>query len=224
MVQSDKERKAKDKARRQTTDYKAKAKAREQTTEYKAKRKERYSSSENKAKAKARRQTPENKAKEKIRKQTPEYKEKAKARKQTTEYKAWNKKYDARPENREKANTRRQTTEHKVKRKNFAEERRLKILQTYSKRLSNSDIPCCNCCKKNSHVDFLSIDHIEGKKQMELDIKLMELGYSSKLNSGSLRKFLIENDFPVGFQVLCHNCNTSKGLKDNNNQCPHERK
>ncbi len=210
MVQTKEERKAKNKAR-------------EQTPENKAKRKERYSSPENKAKAKARRETPEYKAKEKTRKQTTEYKAKAKARKQIPEYKDWRKKYDARPKNKAKAKARKQRPENRAKAKEFADESRLKILQTYSKRLSNSNIPCCKCCGKNSHVDFLSIDHIAGKKQMDSEPELVKLGYSSKLTSGSLRKFLIENDFPPYFQILCHNCNSAKNFSKHN-KCPLENK
>ena len=73
-------------------------------------------------------------------------------------------------------------------------------------------------------MDFLSIDHILGKKEMDLIPELVEIGYSSKSNSGKLRKWIIDNNFPEYFQILCHNCNTAKGLKDNNNKCPLEGK
>ena len=32
----------------------------------------------------------------------------------------------------------------------------------------------------------------------------------------------IENNYPKGFQILCHNCNVAKGLIGNNNTCTHE--
>ena len=147
---------------------------------------------------------------------------KRKESKQTPHYKAWRKKYDADPKNKAKAKARKQSSEYKTKAKNSKDERRLKILETYSKRLSNSVIPCCKCCEKNSHVDFLAIDHIAGKKEMDSEPELVKLGYSSKLTSGSLERWIIANNFPPYFQILCHNCNTAKGLKDNNNQCPHE--
>ena len=99
---------------------------------------------------------------------------------------------------------------------------RLKVLQTYSKRLSNSDIPCCNCCNLNSHLDFLAIDHIAGKKQMDSEPELIKLGYSSKLDGESLLNWLVLNDFPKGFQILCHNCNHAKG-HSKDNKCRHQK-
>ncbi len=194
MVFSDKERKAKNKARQQTPEYKAQAKARDQTPEYKAK-------------AKARRERPENIAKKKKRESSPEYKAKAKE-------------YNTSPEGKAKAKERQSRPENKAKAKKSKDESRLKILQTYSKRLSNSNIPCCKCCGENFHVDFLAVDHIAGKKQMDSEPELVKLGYSSKLHPDSLQIWIIKNDFPPYFQILCHNCNTAKGLKDNNNQCP----
>ena len=138
------------------------------------------------------------KAKNKACKQTPEYKAKQKERQLTPEWKA--------------------------KRKNTRDDIRLKILQTYSKRLSKSNIPCCNCCGQNSHMDFLAIDHIAGIKQMDSEPELVKLGYSSKLEYMGLLKFIIENNFPKGFQILCTNCNVAKGMKKNNNECPMKNK
>ena len=89
--------------------------------------------------------------------------------------------------------------------------------------LSNSDIPCCRCCKE-SNIDFLAIDHIAGRKQMDSEPELVKLGYSSKLEGSSLQKWIIKNNFPEGFQILCQNCNFSKGKKKNNNKCVHEMK
>ena len=59
--------------------------------------------------------------------------------------------------------------------------RRLKVLRHYSKSLSNSDIPCCRCCRLNEHTDFLAIDHILGKKEMDSIPELTKIGYSSEL-------------------------------------------
>jgi len=134
-------------------------------------------------------------AKNKARYQTPEYKAKVKARQEI-------------PEN--KANV-----------KNAKEYTRLKVLQYYSKLLSKSDMPCCNCCKTNNHIAFLAIDHIAGKKQMDSEPELVKLGYSSKIHSANLSKWIFDNNFPKGFQILCHNCNQAKGYYG---KCPHERK
>jgi len=153
-----------------------------------------------------------------------ERKKKQKTRQQTPAYKAWRKKHVSSPSTKAKDKARQQTTRYKEKKKNNRDEKRLKILQEYSKRHSKSDVPCCRCCGKNSHVDFLSIDHILGKKEMDLIPELVEMGYSSKLTDLKLSNWIIDNNFPEYFQILCHNCNTAKGLKDNNNKCPLEGK
>jgi len=181
---------------------------------------------ERKAKAKARAQLPENKAKRNAHSREydsrPENKAKAKAR---------SKEYNSRPEIKAKAKARylsKQTPEHIVNRKDWQKKNRLKrrlnVLQTYSKRLSNSDIPCCNCCGENFHIDFLAIDHIAGRQQMDSEPELIKLGYSSELSGYDLKNWLIKNDFPEGFQILCHNCNSAKKYTENNNECPMKNK
>ena len=114
-----------------------------------------------------------------------------------------------------------QRPEVKADREKTRLECRLNVLQTYSKRLSNNDIPCCNCCNLNSHLDFLAIDHIAGKKQMDSEPELIKLGYSSKLDGNGLVNWIVRNDYPEGFQIICHNCNAAKGYYG---KCPHERK
>ncbi len=107
----------------------------------------------------------------------------------------------------------------KAKGKERRDDRRLKILQYYSKRLSKSNIPCCRCCGEKSHVDFLAIDHIAGRKEMDSEPELVELGYSSSKKVEVLGNWIKKNNFPKGFQVLCHNCNFAKGKLG---QCPHQ--
>ena len=111
------------------------------------------------------------------------------------------------------------TPKQKANRKKVHENNRFKILEYYSKTLSNSDIPCCRCCGFNEHIDFLAIDHIAGKKQMDSIPELVKLGYSSEMQQESLKLWIIRNDFPDGFQTLCHNCNMAKGFYG---KCPHE--
>ena len=119
-----------------------------------------------------------------------------------------------------------QSEKGKARNKKFREgkkgpaSKRFQVLQYYSKRLSNSDIPCCNCCGENSHIDFLAIDHITGRKQMESDFVLKLLGYSSELKGPTLDHWIIKNNFPSGFQTLCHNCNVAKGMPKNKQVCP----
>jgi len=102
-----------------------------------------------------------------------------------------------------------------------SKENRLKVLQYYSKRLSKSNIPCCNCCGLNSHIEFLTVDHIAGRQEMDSEPELKKLNYMSKLSGTALVIWIIKNNFPKGFQILCHNCNQTKGYYG---QCPLENK
>ena len=97
---------------------------------------------------------------------------------------------------------------------------RLKVLQYYSKHLSKSDIPCCQCCGEKSHIEFLAVDHIAGRKDMDSEPELVKLGYSSSLFARPLLRWIIKNNFPKGFQILCHNCNMAKFYYG---KCPHEK-
>ena len=236
MVQSDEERKVKqreyyyknkekfsvirkehdsrpeEKAKRKTPEAKAKRKAKRDTPAMKLKAKEYAQSDKVKAREKARSQTPERKTYRKEYFSRPEVKAREKARSQTPEVKAKQKesnlKYRSRPE-------------VKAKKKNIRDDVRLNILQAYSKRLSNSNVPCCNCCGLNDHLAFLAIDHIAGAKHMDFEPELVKLGYSSKLKSKELNRWIIDHNFPDGFQILCHNCNFAKGYPRNNGKCPH---
>ena len=125
-------------------------------------------------------------------------------------------------ERKAKKNTCRQNPDYKTDKHVAYVTNRLNILLHYSKYISNSNIPCCNCCGENSHVDFLTIDHIAGKNQMDSEPKLIKLGYSSKLKGKGLINWIMENNYPKGFQILCHNCNVAKGLIGNDNTCTHE--
>jgi hypothetical protein len=215
---------------RKSSKGKIKAKEYSQRPEVKAKAKEYSQRPEVKAKAKEYSQRPEVKARTKVRlkeyRKTPEVKAKQKESKKkylkSSKGKIKVKEYNSRPE--VKAKVKEYNSRNKKRYAKPRQDRRMQVLQIYSKRLSNSNVPCCNCCNKNSHSDFLAIDHIAGRKQMDSEPELVKIGYSSKLFNHQLIKWIIENDFPSGFQILCSNCNFAKGLEKNNNQCPHERK
>ena len=113
-----------------------------------------------------------------------------------------------------------QLPKYKAGQKERADNIRLKVLQYYSKRLSKSDIPCCWCCGENFHIDFLAVDHITGRKEMDSELKLVKLGYSSSMVGTKLLRWIIKNNFPEGFKILCHNCNQAKGFYG---KCPHEK-
>jgi len=52
--------------------------------------------------------------------------------------------------------------------------------------------------------------------------ELTKIGYSSELEH--LNKWIIKNDFPKYFQILCHNCNAAKAYPRNKGKCPMENK
>lgn len=81
------------------------------------------------------------------------------------------------------------------------------VLTKYSK----VETPICYCCDE-SLIDLLSIDHIDGKGRAHREV----------VGGGGDRtyKWLIRNNFPVGFRTACHNCNMGASL--NNGVCPHE--
>lgn len=67
--------------------------------------------------------------------------------------------------------------------------------------------PKCKCCGESTY-EFLCVDHIEG-----------HVGKHIPRGTGTLLQCIREN-FPEGFQVLCHNCNMAKGFYG---ICPHEK-
>jgi len=121
--------------------------------------------------------------------------------------KSTNKKY--RLENREKINKQKREQYANNSDKNL--ELKLRVFTVYSKRLSNSKIPCCACCGEKYSHEFLSIDHIKGRKLH---------GHKTGFGGIGLYHLLEKEDYPNGYQVLCHNCNFAKGKYG---ICPHKR-
>lgn len=72
----------------------------------------------------------------------------------------------------------------------------------------------CSCCRETERT-FLCLDHInnDGYKHRK------EIGFKGGIG---IYLWLIRNNFPSGFQVLCFNCNQSKRLNDG--LCAHRRK
>ncbi len=68
----------------------------------------------------------------------------------------------------------------------------------------------CVCCGEDEQC-FLAIDHTDGEGNT----------HRKEINKygSTFFKWLIDNDFPEGFQILCHNCNMGKHL--NGGKCPH---
>lgn len=78
---------------------------------------------------------------------------------------------------------------------------RYEVLNHYSK-----GTPCCVCCGEDQY-EFLSLDHIEGG------------GNQHRQEVPHVYRWLKRNEFPIGYQVLCHNCNLAKGFYG---ECPHQ--
>lgn len=68
--------------------------------------------------------------------------------------------------------------------------------------------PICRCCGETI-FEFLTIDHIDGGGSKHRQI----IG-------NAIYRWLKHNNYPPGFQVLCFNCNASKGGAG---ECPHKR-
>lgn len=85
---------------------------------------------------------------------------------------------------------------------------RMVVLRHYS----NGKFECA-CCSEN-YLMLLSVDHIFNDGGEARRNKLHGSGYS-------FWRFLIKNDFPKGYQVLCHNCNLGKAMYG---ICPHTTK
>ena len=69
----------------------------------------------------------------------------------------------------------------------------------------------CNCCGE-AELSFLVIDHVnnDGRK------------HRKEIRNNRIHPWLIRNNFPEGFQVLCQNCNWGKHV--NGGVCPHKSK
>jgi len=186
---------------------------------------EKWSKSEKgKAKNKAYKQTRKYKAQQKTYRQTPEVRAKANARQRVHRAKpevrakenARQRVQNAKPETRAKKKKNYQDNKSEIlaKSKVVREDLKKEVFSEYSKRHSKSKTPCCRCCGENFNIDFLAVDHIDGRTHLAKDEK--------HLKANPLNVWLKKNNFPDGFQILCHNCNFAKGMKKNNNKCSHE--
>ncbi len=104
--------------------------------------------------------------------------------------------------------------EVKLLQKTNAEKLKLEVYSKLSKRDSNSDIPCCNCCGENSDIRFLTIDHVYGRSHLPKNER--------KLLGGRMAARVKKNKYPDDYQILCWNCNEGKMISKDN-ECPHKR-
>lgn len=89
----------------------------------------------------------------------------------------------------------------KTKGKIRRDTQRLIVLNHYS----NGAVECA-CCGASEKL-FLTIDHIHG-------------GGNQHYRADDLVRWLIKNDFPDGYQILCYNCNYGRWA--NSGICPHK--
>ncbi len=98
---------------------------------------------------------------------------------------------------------RRQTSEFKINARKYAKDR----WQRIKKQTLDNYGGKCLCCGE-SHIEFLSIDHINGNGTQH-----------RKTTIGThIYDWLRRNDYPEGYRVLCFNCNMSLGFFG---YCPH---
>ena len=83
-----------------------------------------------------------------------------------------------------------------------------KVGQVIINHYSNGTMQCACCGEKQ--IKFLTIDHINGGGNK----------HRREINSPNLYRWLIKNNFPQGFRVLCYNCNC--GRVRNEGICPHQ--
>lgn len=73
----------------------------------------------------------------------------------------------------------------------------------------------CACCGEKEPL-FLSIDHIDNDGAAHREASK----YGKQFTSERIYRWLRDNSYPPGFQVMCMNCNIGK--ERNGGVCPHE--
>ena len=88
--------------------------------------------------------------------------------------------------------------------KNSQTKCRMKVLEKYSNGMMN-----CALCGETDLI-VLTIDHIDGKGNKHR----REIGNGKNSMTGSkFYLWLIKNNYPTGFRVLCHNCNFRERMR-----------
>ena len=102
--------------------------------------------------------------------------------------------------NREKLRLKERSPEKRALNKGYRKALRLQIIAAYGGK--------CVCCGE-SQIEFLSIDHIEGRGT----------GADHRRRVGStIYSHIRREGFPDTYRLLCYNCNCSLGF---NGYCPH---
>jgi len=127
-----------------------------------------------------------------------EYMKTPKGRERAKKHALWIKSWRAKNKERNK----------EIQRKSY-DKMRLEGLSHYS-----TSPPQCACCGEDQTV-FLSIDHIHGNGSEER----RRIDPNGKIGGNGFMYWLKKNGWPVGYQVLCYNCNFAKRQ---GKECPHK--
>ena len=95
---------------------------------------------------------------------------------------------------------------HSLQKKEKHKSQRYNILRHYSE----SNTPSCTCCKVTT-IQFLTLDH----KNNDGAAHRKEIGSGGE----QLQRWIIKNNFPPMFRVLCFNCNNAYAIYG---RCPHQ--
>lgn len=86
-------------------------------------------------------------------------------------------------------------------------EKRMEVLLHYG-----GNPPKCACCGESA-FEFLVLDHISGGGNQHRKSLFGRAGAGSRMI-----RWIIKEEFPEGFRVLCHNCNMALAMYG---RCPH---
>jgi hypothetical protein len=98
--------------------------------------------------------------------------------------------------------------EERIRSKNKSHQLRYTILIFYSEG-QGPHIPRCACCGETSE-EFLAIDHTNGGGNR----------HRKAINFSPIYQWLKSNKYPMGYRVLCHDCNMSFAFYG---YCPHDK-
>ena len=128
---------------------------------------------------------------------------------QSVKGKEYNKQYNKQwyQNNKEKVKQYYQKNQEIIKQNN-KQWRQNKKLQVYNY-YSNFDVKC-NCCGERQ-IEFLALDHIYNNG-----------GHHRRKIGSDIYSWIIKNNYPSIFQLLCHNCNHARGHNPDK-ICPHQR-
>lgn len=107
--------------------------------------------------------------------------------------------------NKELAGRKRWYQKHKKEQLEKAKERKIKqrkiVIEHYGSK--------CSCCGENQY-EFLTIEHKNGGG----------CKHRKKIGAASMARFIIKNNFPPEYDILCYNCNCAKAFSG---ICPHKK-